>query len=114
MASHGHVMCHPTLGVSKNLNFQLSHNLTKFDGVTRFHETNSMMKSVLSSEIYKISDFQPKLPFYHFSEKMNFSEILQFKIPIYHLIPMKSIYLPTGHKADEQPLNKNQCCLEFQ
>ena len=45
-----HSMCHPTLDVSKNVKFQLSRNLTKFDGFTRFWETNSTVKSVLSSE----------------------------------------------------------------
>ena len=62
-------MCHPTPGASKNVKFRLSRNLTKFDGVTRFRETNSTVKSFSSSEIYKIFGFQPKLTFYHFSEK---------------------------------------------
>ena len=69
---HDHAMCHLTSRASKNVKFRLSRNSTKFDGVTRFCETNSTVKSVSSSEIYKISDFQSKLPFYHFSEKLNF------------------------------------------
>ena len=69
---HGHAMCHPTLGASENVKFSLSRNSTKFDRVTRFCETNSTVKSVSSSEIYKIFDFQPKLPFYPYSEKLNF------------------------------------------
>ena len=44
-----HAMCHPTPDASKNMKFRLSQNLTKFDGVTRFHETNSKVKSVSSS-----------------------------------------------------------------
>ena len=66
--------CHVSTDVSKNVKFRLSRNSTKFDKVTRFREKNSTMKSVLSPEIYKIFGFQPKLPFYHFSEKLNFSE----------------------------------------
>ena len=63
-----HAMCHLTPNVSKNVKFRLSRNLTKFNGVTIFRETNSTMKSVSSSEIYKMSGFQPNLPFYHFSK----------------------------------------------
>ena len=33
----------------------MSLNLTKFDGVTRFFERNSIVKSVFSSKIYKIT-----------------------------------------------------------
>ena len=36
---------------SNFVKIQLSHNSTKFDWVTRFRETNSMVNSVLSSEI---------------------------------------------------------------
>ena len=87
VASHGHVMCHLTPGVSKNVTFLLSRNLTKFDEVTRFHETNSMVMSISSSEIKKIFGFQPKLPFYLFSEKLNFSRVLQIICDIYdHLL----------------------------
>ena len=71
-----HAMCHSTPDASKNVKFRLSQKGTKFDGVTRFRETNSTVKSVLSSEIYKISDFQQRLSFYHFSEKLNFSRVL--------------------------------------
>ena len=67
-----HAMCHPTL------KFRLSRNSTKFDEVTRFRELNSTVKSVSSSEVYKIFSFQSKLPFYHFSEKLNFSRVLHF------------------------------------
>ena len=45
-----HAMCYPTLDASKNVKFRLSLNMTKFDGVTRFRETNSTVKSVSSSE----------------------------------------------------------------
>ena len=65
-------MCHPTPDASKNVKFQQSQNPTKFDGVTRFRKTNSTVKFVSSYEIWKISGFQPKLPFYHFSEKIEF------------------------------------------
>ena len=46
-----HPMCHPTVGTSKNVKFRLSRNSTKFDLVNRFRETNSIVKSVSSSEI---------------------------------------------------------------
>ena len=42
---------YPTRDTSKNVKFQLSWNPTKFDRVTRFRETNSMVKSISSSEI---------------------------------------------------------------
>ena len=42
---------HPTPGVSKNVKFQLSRNLMKFNEVTRFRETHLMVKFVSSSEI---------------------------------------------------------------
>ena len=61
---HDHDKCYPTPGILKNVKFQLSRNPTKFDVITRFRETNSTVK---------ISSFQPKLPFYHFSKKLNFS-----------------------------------------
>ena len=47
----GITMCHPTLDASKDLKFRLFRNPTKFDWVARFHETNSTVKSVSSSEI---------------------------------------------------------------
>ena len=46
-----HTMCHLTPDISKNVKFWLSRNPIKFDEVTRFRETNSTVKSVLSSEI---------------------------------------------------------------
>ena len=46
-----HAMCHPTPIASKNMKFRLSHNLTKFTWETRFRETNSAVRSVLSSVI---------------------------------------------------------------
>ena len=46
-----HVMCHPTPDTSKNMKFRLSRNLTKFDVLTKFRETNSTVKFVSSSEI---------------------------------------------------------------
>ena len=55
---------------------------TKFNKVTIFHETNSTMKSVSSSEIYEISDFQSKLLFYPFSKKLNFSRVLHLPSPV--------------------------------
>ena len=48
---HGIHMCHPTPDASKNVKFRLSRNPMKFDGITRFCETNSMVESVLSSKI---------------------------------------------------------------
>ena len=47
---HDHVY-RPTSDASKNGKFQLSQNLTKFVRVIKFHEMNSMVKSVSSSEI---------------------------------------------------------------
>ena len=46
-----HDMCHPTPDASKNVKFRLSQNPTKFDGLTRFYEINSMVKSISSTEI---------------------------------------------------------------
>ena len=46
-----HAMCHPAPDVSKNVKFRLSRNPIKFDGVTRFRETNSTGKSISSSKI---------------------------------------------------------------
>ena len=54
-------MCHSTSDVSKNVKFLLSWNPTKFDWVARFRKTIPTVKSVSSSEIYKISGFQPIL-----------------------------------------------------
>ena len=59
-----HAMCHPIPNASKNVKFRLSRNPTKFDGVTRYLEKYSTVKSVLSYEIKKISRFQLKLPFF--------------------------------------------------
>ena len=52
-----HPMRHPTPDASKNMKFGPSRNSTKFDWVNRFRETNSMVKSVSSFEIKKISRF---------------------------------------------------------
>ena len=52
-----HPMCHATPDTSKNMKFRSSRNSNKFDWVTRFHETNSTVKSVSSSKIYKIFIF---------------------------------------------------------
>ena len=41
----------------KNVKIRQSRNLTKFVWETRFYQTNPTAKSVLSSEIYKISKF---------------------------------------------------------
>ena len=56
--------------------FRLSQNLMKLFRITRFYKTNLTAQSISSSEIYRISGFQPKLLFYHFSEKLNFSRVL--------------------------------------
>ena len=61
--------------------FRLSQILTKLFWVTRFRETNLTAQSVSSSEIQRISGFQPKLPFYHFSEKLNFFSGFTFSPP---------------------------------
>ena len=53
--------------------------VSKFDGVTRFRETNSTVKSISLSEIKKIFGFQPKLMFYHFSEKLNYFRVLHIR-----------------------------------
>ena len=59
---------------SNFVKIRLSQNSTKFDWVSRFRETNSTVKSVLSSEIKKnFRFFCGKLPFCSFSEKLNFS-----------------------------------------
>ena len=71
-----HTMCHLTPDASKNVKFRLSQNPMKFDGLTGFRETNSTVKFVSSSEIYKISVSQSNLSFYHFSEKLNFLWVL--------------------------------------
>ena len=55
-----HAMCYPTPDASKNVKFRMSWNPTKINRVTRFREMNSTVKSVSSSEIYKIYGFQPK------------------------------------------------------
>ena len=47
---HDHVMCHLTPDALKKEKFRLSRNPTKFDGVTRFRETNLTVKSVSSFE----------------------------------------------------------------
>ena len=78
---HDHAMCHLTPGTSKNVKFRLSRNPMKFNGVTRFRETNSTVKSVLSPEIYKIFGFQPKLPFYIFFKKIEFFPGFTFSPP---------------------------------
>ena len=58
---------------SNFMKIQLSQNSTKFDWVTRFRETNSTVKSVSSSKIYKnFRFFYGKLLFCHFSEKLHF------------------------------------------
>ena len=44
----------------------------KFDMVARFRETIPMVKSVFPSDIYKNFEFLLKLPFYYFSENLNF------------------------------------------
>ena len=44
-------MCPPTPHASKNVNFRLSQNSTKFDVVARFRETIPTVKSVSSSKI---------------------------------------------------------------
>ena len=101
-------MCHPTPDASKNMKFRLSENPTKFDEVTIFHETNSTVKSVLSSEIYKIFGFQPKLPFYHFLENLNFSPVLQSILNYKEKLWTKSIDLVKMYQAQgefEQSLN---------
>ena len=52
-----HAKYHPTPHASKSVKFQLSRNPTKFERVARFCETIPTVKSVSSSEIYKISRF---------------------------------------------------------
>ena len=80
-------MCHPTLDASKKVKFRLSRNPTKFDGVTRFHETNSTVKSVSSSEIYKIFGFNRNYCFTIFQKKLNFFQVL-------HSSPFNKISFP--------------------
>ena len=90
----------------------------KFDGVTRFRKMNSMVKSVSSSEIWKISSFQPKLPFYPFSKKLNFSRVLHSS-PLnrisslkfthtsthnhMHMLHNRKILLPIGARIETYP-----------
>ena len=70
-------MCRPTRVSSKYVKIRLSQNSTKFDWVANFHETIPTVQSVLSSEIYKNTNFSPdyfgKLPFcLLLSEKFKF------------------------------------------
>ena len=46
-----HAMCHQTPDASKNVKFRMFQNPMKFNRLTRFHETNSTLKSFSSSEI---------------------------------------------------------------
>ena len=57
-----------TLGASKNVKFQLSHNLTKFDVVDRFRETIPTVKSVRHPRSRKIPDFDRNYRFIIFQK----------------------------------------------
>ena len=97
-----HMSCHVIPDVSKNVKFRLSWNPMKFDGVTRFRKTNSTVKSVSSSEIYKIFGFQPKLPFYPFSEKLNFSRVF-YSSSLNRILSPKFTHTGT-HKHNTSPV----------
>ena len=74
---HGHAMCYPTLGVLKNVKFRLSQNPTKFDGVTRFREMNSTVKSVCHPKSTKFPAFHRNYGFTRFFfKKIDFSWVL--------------------------------------
>ena len=95
----------------KNVKFRLSRNSTKFNWVTRFRETIPMVKSVLSSNIYKNSRFSivllRQLSFCHFFSKIEFfpgftrGDFLKLKLsdlggflPVYHAPKGKGFFLP--------------------
>ena len=70
------VLRHPTLGALKNVNFLLSRNSTKFDMLTRFHETILTVKSsfcIRDLEKFRISTKITILPFFR---KLEFSQVL--------------------------------------
>ena len=67
--------CHVSLAIldaSKNLKYRPSRNLTKFDLVTRFGEKILTVKSIFSSEIYKISRFSIEITVLPFLRKIEF------------------------------------------
>ena len=84
MASYDHATCHLTPYASKNVKFKLSWNATKFDVVSRFCETISMVKFVSSSEIYKNFGFLTRITVLPFLRKIEFSRVL-------HSSPLKRI-----------------------
>ena len=66
------VLQYPTPSASKNVNFRLFPNLTKFDMVARFRETIPTVKSVFHPRSRKILDFDRNDHFAIFSENCNF------------------------------------------
>ena len=57
VASPNYIMCYLTPHALKNMKSRLPRNSMKFDVVARFREMIPTMKSISSSEIYKISKF---------------------------------------------------------
>ena len=78
-----HAKCHSTPRASKSVKFRLSRNPTKLHKVARFCEMVPKVKSVLSSEISKISRFLPLL----FRQNYRFA-IFNF-LGFYILFPLK-------------------------
>ena len=71
-----------TFGVSKNVKFQLSRNLTKFDVLAGFRETIPTVKFVSSSDILKKFEFSTKITVLPFIIKLDFIGFYKFN-PIF-------------------------------
>ena len=56
-----HSIYHPTPSALKNMKFRLFRNPTKFDWVTRFHETIPIVTTFSSFEIYKNYSFSTSI-----------------------------------------------------
>ena len=63
---------HTIIGASKNVKSRLSRNSMKFNVVARFRKTVPTVKSVSSSEIYKIFEFSTKITFFLFFRNLDF------------------------------------------
>ena len=68
-----HAMCHPTPDASTSMKFRLFQNPTKFDGVTRFCETNSTVSPFRHLIYRKFPVFNRNYRSTLFLEKLNFS-----------------------------------------
>ena len=88
-----------TLGALKNVKFRLSQNSTKFDVISRFHETIPTVKPVSSFEIKKfISDFDRN---YHFTLLSKIRIFRGFTLVVSEGVPTVKVYSPAvGLKWD--------------